>query len=91
MATHEVESPSHRAVHQLAVLRSTYPGWKIQHITGGSESDTWTARLRRERTQRMRNAGVKEHLEAPDAVSLGAMLSQQVALVHDTKACSWPG
>ena len=87
MDTHQAESLSR----QLAVLRSTYPGWEIQRIIGEPEGDTWTAELRRELTCQMRVAGVKEHISAPDAMSLAATLSQQVALIHHHRARSWPG
>ncbi|GGP14894.1 hypothetical protein LDL08_36615 [Nonomuraea glycinis] len=71
-------------------LRSTYPGWEIQHVIGGPEIDKWTAELRRETTGRLLAAGVKERVEAPDATALASALSHQITLLHNARAYMWP-
>jgi hypothetical protein len=86
-----IESLSRQSVRRLAALRSTYPGWEIQHVIGGPEIDRWTAILRRKMTGRMLAAGVKEHVEAPDATALASALSHQVTLLHKARTYSWPG
>jgi hypothetical protein len=85
-----IESLCRQAVRQLVVLRSTYPGWEIQHVIGGPEIDRWTAVLRREMTGRMLAAGVRERVEAPDATALASALSHQVTLLHNARAHTWP-
>ncbi|MFG3437879.1 hypothetical protein ACGF0J_11630 [Nonomuraea sp. NPDC047897] len=79
-----------RAVQQLAVLRTTYPGWEIHRILDSPERATWTATLRREVTPIMRSDGVEQHVERPDVPSLASALAHQVALLHNHRALKRP-
>lgn len=76
-----------RTVRQLSVLRSTYPGWEIQHMLGAtSGTGTWTAELRRPRTPAMAAAGVEMDISRPDAASLASALARQAELIHTARA-----
>lgn len=81
-AERPIEPSSRRAARQLAVLRTTYPGWDIHHVIGEPEASRWTAALRRKVTGRMKAAGIEERIEAPAAEALAARLSHQAALMH---------
>ncbi|NUW35048.1 hypothetical protein HTZ77_26990 [Nonomuraea sp. SMC257] len=71
---------------QLAVLRSTYPGWEIQRVIITANEAEFTAKLRRPITAAMAAAGVEAQITEPDAASLASALSQQAALIHNCRA-----
>ncbi|MFG3439516.1 hypothetical protein ACGF0J_19930 [Nonomuraea sp. NPDC047897] len=84
------EHASHLVARQLAILRTTYPGWEIQRVYLGPGEVTWTATLRRDTTASMRAAGVAPHIERTDAPSLASVLALQAALIHNHRAHVWP-
>ncbi|MER7500423.1 hypothetical protein AB0L05_16115 [Nonomuraea pusilla] len=92
--TYQLASAAEKARHQrearqLDAVRITFPGWEIDRFVS-DDGVTWTARLRRDISPQMREAGVLPVVERPDAPSLVSALSAQVELIHRTRAYTWP-
>ncbi|MEW9546898.1 hypothetical protein [Nonomuraea sp. NPDC050783] len=89
MSGRPTDADALHAGRQLAVLRTTYPGWEIDHLA--DRPAPWTAVLRRPVTAGLLAAGVRRRLDGPDAVTLASALAHQASLLHNQRLETWRG